>query len=181
MIQTQDPLTLQDALPDFRQTTHIFLPINDCRAPNVPEGGSHWSLLLVSVLDNAAFHYDSLRPSNSYAAQIACNKISIILRRPFRFMDLADSPQQQNGSDCGVFVCLIMDYLLTKRLLLKDSRQKVSMSMNGKDINATKGRRKMMSTIEAFRREGMGGNSRSKSPGTKNGHSPRESPPRIGN
>lgn len=180
MIQTQDPLTLKSALPDFRNTTHIFLPINDCRAPNVPEGGSHWSLLLVSVLDNCAFHYDSLRQSNLFAAQVACNKISIILQLPLRFVDLPDAPQQENGRDCGVFVCLVMEYLLTRRLLLKDSREKVSMSLQGKDIDATRGRRKMISTIEGFRREGLRSSSRSKSPGAGHRHSPRGTPPRIG-
>lgn len=180
MIQTQDPLTLMSALPDFRNTSHIFLPINDCRAPNVPEGGSHWSLLLVSVLDNSAFHYDSLRQSNLPAAQMACHKISIILQRPLRFMDLADAPQQENGRDCGVFVCLVMEYLLTRKLLVQSSKDQVSMSLRGKDIDAAKGRRKMMSTIEGFRREGMRSSSRSKSPGARRGHSPRGSPPRIG-
>ncbi|PQE12677.1 hypothetical protein CJF30_00002533 [Rutstroemia sp. NJR-2017a BBW] len=64
LMQTPNPLDLKQALPDFSKTTHIFLPINDNRNVSVAEGGSHWSLLLVSVVDGVAFHYDSLSPSN---------------------------------------------------------------------------------------------------------------------
>ena len=35
LMQTPDPLTLKDALPNFSRTTHIFLPINDARNVSV--------------------------------------------------------------------------------------------------------------------------------------------------
>ena len=178
IIQTPNPLSLMDALPDFRRTSHIFLPINDCRAPNLPEGGSHWSLLLVSIIDGVAFHYDSLAPANEQSATIACDKLSTILGKQLKFVNLEDSPQQANGSDCGVFVCLEMKHLLMKRLLQRDSRDQVSMTMRGREIDASKGRREMLKLIEEFRREGKRSPSRGGSPFHRNSAS--GSPPRVG-
>jgi sentrin-specific protease 8 len=154
LMQTPDPLTLKDALPNFSRTTHIFLPINDARNVSVAEGGSHWSLLLVSVIDGVAFHYDSLTPSNYNEARLATDKISVLLNRPLRFMNLEDSPQQENSSDCGVYVCIQMRHLLLKRLLSANAREKVSMSMGGKLVDASGGRKEMLKTIEGFRKEG---------------------------
>lgn len=154
LMQTPDPLTLKDALPDFRLTTHIFLPINDAHNVSVAEGGSHWSLLLVSVIDGVAFHYDSLTPSNHNEAMGATNKLSQLLGRPLRFMNLEDSPQQENSSDCGVYVCIQMRHLLLKRLLSANAKEKVSMSMGGKLVDANGGRKEMLKTIEGFRKEG---------------------------
>lgn len=153
-MQTPDPLTLKEALPNFTKTTHIFLPINDCRNPSVAEGGSHWSLLLVSVVDGVAFHYDSLHSANINEAAHATSKISQLLGRPLQFMNLLDSPQQQNSSDCGVFVCIQMRHLLLKKLLQAHAREQVSMSMAGKDVNASNGRKEMLGIIENFRKEG---------------------------
>ena len=154
LMQTPDPRTLREALPTFSKTSHIFLPINDCRNVEVAEGGSHWSLLLVSVVDGVAFHYDSLSPANRTEAQLASNKISQLLGRPIRFINLEDSPQQNNSSDCGVFVCIEMKHLLLKRLLQANSREKVSMSLGGKTIDASGGRKEMLRVIENFRKEG---------------------------
>jgi sentrin-specific protease 8 len=154
LMQTPDPLTLKEALPNFSKTTHIFLPINDARNVSVAEGGSHWSLLLVSVIDGVAFHYDSLSPSNYNEAGLATHKISQLLGRPLRFMNLDDSPQQENSSDCGVYVCIQMRHLLLKRLLSANAKEKVSMSMGGKLVDAAGGRKEMLKIIELFRKEG---------------------------
>ena len=154
LMQTPDPRTLKEALPNFSRTSHIFLPINDCRNVEVAEGGSHWSLLVVSLADQYAFHYDSLNPANRNEAQLVSNKISQLLGKPIRFINLEDSPQQSNSSDCGVFVCIEMRHLLLKRLLQAGSREKVNMSMGGKHIDASAGRKEMLRVIESFRKEG---------------------------
>ncbi|KAL6716216.1 hypothetical protein ACLMJK_005782 [Lecanora helva] len=154
LMQTPDPSTLKEALPNFSRTTHIFLPINDCRNPSIAEGGSHWSLLLVSVLDGVAFHYDSLNPANLTEAHHAARKLEQLLRRRLEFINLTDSPQQCNSSDCGVFVCIQMRHLLLKKLLMANAREKVSMSMGGKTVDAVHGRKEMLRVIEEKRREG---------------------------
>jgi sentrin-specific protease 8 len=154
LMQTPDPLTLREALPNFTLTTHIFLPINDARNVSVAEGGSHWSLLLVSVIDGVAFHYDSMTLSNYNEARLATDKLSRLLGRQLRFMNLDDSPQQENSSDCGVYVCIQLRHLLLRRLLSANAREKVSMSMGGKLVDAVGGRKEMLKIIESFRKEG---------------------------
>lgn len=154
LMKEPDMRQIHSALPDFSKVTHIFLPINDNRNVGVAEGGSHWSLLLVSALDGVAFHYDSLGGSNYSEANLATRKMSQILQRPLRFVNLEDCPQQANGSDCGVFVCLLMRHLLVKRLLCANAREKVSMSMGGKMVDSNGGRKEMMRIIENLRKEG---------------------------
>ena len=170
LMQTADPRTIkvclpptlaikithpyQEALPNFTKTTHVFLPINDSTNPEIAEGGSHWSLLLISVVDGVAFHYDSLPPGNREDADFATRKMSILLGKQLQFIQLDDSPIQENGSDCGVFVCLNMRHLLLKRLLQVRSDEKVSMSMGGRRVDAREGRREIGRIIETYRREG---------------------------
>ncbi|KAF7543006.1 hypothetical protein G7046_g10075 [Stylonectria norvegica] len=154
MMKEPDMRQVGAALPDFSKVTHIFLPINDARNVSVAEGGSHWSLLLVSALDGVAFHYDSLGGVNYSEANLASRKLSQILGRPLKFINLEDTPQQENGSDCGVFVCLLMRHLLVKRLLCANAREKVSMSMGGKMVDSNGGRKEMMRIIESLRKEG---------------------------
>jgi sentrin-specific protease 8 len=154
LLQTPNPMSLKSVLPSFDDTTHIFLPVNDCHNVEVAEGGSHWSLLLVSIVDGVAFHYDSMCPSNLQEAKMLSNHISQLLQRPLRFVNLDDSPQQENGSDCGVFVCLLMQHLLLGRLLQAHARDKISMSMKGKFVDAAGGRKEMLRVIEMFRKEG---------------------------
>lgn len=153
--QTPDPLTLKSALPDFSQSSHIFIPINDNRDVTKPEGGSHWSLLLVSVVDGVAFHYDSLGSGNIYEADTTTKKLAKLLGQPLRFINMEDAPQQENGSDCGVYVCLEMSHLLFKRLLMADAKEKVNMTLTNRDVDPVKGRREMLKIIDGFRREGV--------------------------
>lgn len=173
---TKDPLSLKSALPDFAKTTHVFLPINDCRNVEVAEGGSHWSLLLVSIIDGVAFHYDSLLPCNEPDAKLVTHRISQLLGKPLKFINLNDTPQQDNGSDCGVYVCLLMQHLLISRLLRAHAEKKISMSMGGKEVDASGGRKEMMRIIDQRRKEGERRRSRSHSPYAKASRSP----PRIG-
>ena len=69
-------------------------------------------------------------------------------------MNLDDSPQQENSSDCGIYVCIQMRHLLLNRLLSANSKEKVSMSMAGKYVDANGGRKEMLKIIEALRKEG---------------------------
>ncbi|ESZ96274.1 Ulp1 protease family protein [Sclerotinia borealis F-4128] len=180
MLMTQpDPLALRTALPNFTRTTHIFLPVNDNRNLTEAEGGSHWSLLLISVIDGVAFHYDSLSGSNVQEGILTTRKMSVLLNRPLSFLNLQDTPQQENGSDCGIYVCVIMRHLLLKRLLSANAKEKVSMSMGGKLLDAAGARKEMLKIIEGYRREGerrrSHDESRSSSPFQRNNRSP----PRI--
>lgn len=154
LMQTPDPLALKEALPNFSTTTHVFLPINDNADVTAAEGGSHWSLLLVSVIDGVAFHYDSMSASNDREARSTTMKMEQLLGKKLRFIPMHDSPQQENGSDCGVFVCVLMKHLLLKRLLRADASRKISMSMKDAHINARDGRKQMLKVIEERKKEG---------------------------
>ncbi|GAO13199.1 hypothetical protein UVI_02025490 [Ustilaginoidea virens] len=154
LMKEPDIRHVRAALPDFSKVTHVFLPINDNRNVGVAEGGSHWSLLLVSILDSIAFHYDSLGGANYAEANLATRRMGEICGRSLRFVNLDESPQQENGSDCGVFVCLLMRHLLVKRLLSANAREKVSMSMAGKMVDSNGGRKEMLRIIESLRKEG---------------------------
>ncbi|KAF2134021.1 cysteine proteinase [Dothidotthia symphoricarpi CBS 119687] len=179
LMQTPDPITLKEALPNFSTTTHVFLPVNDNRDVTKAEGGSHWTLLLVSIIDGVAFHYDSMHASNEREARSTTMKLEQLLGKRLRFIPMLDAPQQENGSDCGVFVCILMKHLLLKRLLRADASKKISMSMKDAHINARDGRRTMLRVIEEKRQEGERRRSRSHSPfRPHSAHS--RSPPRVG-
>jgi Ulp1 family protease len=141
-------------LPSFEGITHVFLPINDNIDPTKSEGGSHWSLLLVSIVDGVSFHYDSLSGGNQREAMSINSRLQTLIQRPIRFIQLHDSPQQENSNDCGVFVCLNMRHLLLKRLLQVHTNQKVSMSLGGRRVDSKEGRREMLRLVESFRKEG---------------------------
>lgn len=105
-------------------------------------------------MDGVSFHYDSLPPGNVRKAQFCTQQLSALLNKSLRFINLKDSPEQENGSDCGVFVCLNMRHLLMKRLLMVRSDEKVNMSLGGKKVDAREGRKEIMRIIEDFRKEG---------------------------
>lgn len=174
LLRDEDISSVRHALPSFHKVTHIFLPVNDNRNVGMAEGGTHWSLLLVSVIDGVAFHYDSLGGANYNEARMCALKLGRILGRDLRFQQLNDCPQQANGIDCGIFVCILMRHLLIKRLLNASASEKVSMSMAGKQIDATGGRKEMLKIIESLRKEGIRRvRSASPSSGSKGNATPR--------
>jgi sentrin-specific protease 8 len=120
----------------------------------VAEGGTHWSLLLVSIVDGVAFHYDSMPPGNQQEAHHVTQKMSRLINKPIKFIHLEDSPLQDNSSDCGVFVCVNMRHLLLKRLLLVQTDAKVSMSLGRQEVDASLARKEMLRLIDDLRREG---------------------------
>jgi sentrin-specific protease 8 len=154
LMKNPDIEDIKQALPSLKGVTHIFLPINDNRDVQKAEGGSHWSLLLVSTIDGVAFHYDSLGGANDREAHHCTVQLSHVLGKQLRFQTLNDCPQQENGSDCGVFVCILMRHLLVKRLLNANAKEKVSMSMANKAIDSYGGRKEMMKIVETMRKEG---------------------------
>ncbi|KAK1757904.1 hypothetical protein QBC47DRAFT_167151 [Echria macrotheca] len=173
LMQALDVKNIGGALPNFDKVTHVFLPVNDSRDRERADGGSHWSLLLVSVIDRVAFHYDSLGGANFFEAQKCADRLAKVLRAPLRFHQMEDCPQQENSSDCGVFVCLLMRHLLVKRLLNANADQKVSMSMANKVIDSPGGRKEMLKIIESLRKEGERRRSQSPHP------SSHKTPPRV--
>lgn len=144
-------------LPDLTGVTHMFVPVNDgdqSQEDSRNTGGSHWSLVLVSLVDGVAFYYDSIAGTNLSEARRIIAKLATVLGMELKFIPLNDTPQQENGSDCGVYVCMFMEHLLLKRLLMVHTSEKVSMSMGDRYIDAREGRKKMLRVIEERRKEG---------------------------
>lgn len=157
LMTKQDPLTLKNVFPDFEQKTHAFLPIYKCRPVDVAEDRSHWSLLLVSIVDSVAFHYDSLSPSiysNTEEARLMSSKCGQLLDRKLKFIDLPDSPRQENENDSGVIMCFLMQHLLVFRLLRAHVSDKVSMSTKGMSVDTEGARKEMLRIVEAKRKDG---------------------------
>ncbi|KAG5360849.1 NEDD8-specific protease 2 [Yarrowia sp. B02] len=109
-----DPREVAEFLPDFKHASFIFLPINDNNNVEIVSG-NHWSLLVVSVEDGKAIYYDTVGECNISAARNVADKLGVVLNQKLNFL-VAPTPQQSNGSDCGVYVCEITSLLL-RRLL----------------------------------------------------------------
>jgi len=99
-------------LPDVLDTLSIcekpllLLPINSSEQDHV-DAGTHWSLLVYSVVENTFFHLDSVNGANKKSAE----KVALRLNR-YYCLDAStviiniDIPQQQNSADCGIHVAL---------------------------------------------------------------------------
>jgi sentrin-specific protease 8 len=100
---------------DLHSAALVFIPVNDCT--NIDSGGgSHWSLIVFSRIYSKFMYFDSAGRYNLLAAQNTVQKISKVLMPKTVDgdevdMEVISTPQQKNGSDCGVFTCAIAEYL----------------------------------------------------------------------
>lgn len=124
--------------------------MNNNDDPTIAEGGSHWSLLAISSEHGVALHYDSLNGCNEGEARATTAKLSTLLRarishilinKGLAFYSMP-TPQQDNSSDCGVYVLLATNVLVQRLLDPMDSTQKGSnpWSLENVEFNADKGR-----------------------------------------
>ncbi|XP_064537771.1 sentrin-specific protease 8-like [Drosophila montana] len=87
----------------------IFFALNDNGATE--EGGTHWSLLVLSRPEQTFFHFDSYGNSNTATSIKLMNKVKGMLGmrlaqfRPMRCL------QQANGYDCGIHVICMTDHI----------------------------------------------------------------------
>ena len=114
LAQSPDLAQVESALPPGLTTApYLFLALNNNDDPSVPEGGSHWTLLLVHKTECLALHYDSLACTNEVEARRITTRMSKMLGVQLRYVNM-ETPQQSNGSDCGVYVCLETSALLSR-------------------------------------------------------------------
>ncbi|KAJ1786790.1 Cleavage polyadenylation factor subunit clp1, partial [Coemansia sp. RSA 2399] len=106
--------------PDTFKRELVFIPINGS-AGNPDD--AHWSLLVYVRRHKPTFHYfDSMANANYPHALAVKDALTGLLRRTHRVPDTEEDPplithscpQQENGSDCGIFVVLFAD-ILTRR------------------------------------------------------------------
>lgn len=91
----------------------ILLPVNDNTNFSTSGAGVHWSLLVVDLWTRHGprfIHCDSARNFN---AQIACQLANVrrICLPASTNYENADTPQQVNNTDCGLYVIAIARYI----------------------------------------------------------------------
>ena len=86
-----------------------MIPINDGHAtPSLWQhvgGGTHWSLLVVTVATGVCLHIDSVKGRNQLVAQKVADKIvAKVLCHHNELVSVKEvlTPQQLNGYDCGI-------------------------------------------------------------------------------
>lgn len=80
-------------------------------------------------------------------------KLQPLLGIQLRLQNIEDTPQQDNGSDCGVHVCWAMRHLLVRRLLAVEAEREVDMSLGGKRVDASGVRKDMYKVCEGLRKK----------------------------
>ncbi|KAK3136967.1 hypothetical protein QOZ80_5BG0445740 [Eleusine coracana subsp. coracana] len=91
----------------------ILLPVNDNTEFSTSGAGKHWSLLVIDLWTwhgPRFIHYDSARNFNAKIAYELANVLCHCLPANTRFED-ADTPQQVNNTDCGLYVIEIARYI----------------------------------------------------------------------
>jgi hypothetical protein len=123
------------SLPSFPL---VLFPINNSDSPLLPASGSHWSLLAYVRPLGRFFHFDSSQGMNLAAARRAARAMRPVLTggggggsaaaassssssltssssssssSTAAVEEVASTPQQANGYDCGVHMLMTMDYL----------------------------------------------------------------------
>lgn len=142
------PKDLKGVLPPLENTKFIFLPVNDNDDVESSCAGSHWSLVIISLLDRTALIYDTLERANETEAKQVISQASKYLDVNFQIKIIDKTPQQTNGSDCGVMVGQITSFLLSRLLSLKYLEDHfVNLDMNHVGISAIDGRIFIMGTL----------------------------------
>ncbi|KAK9474920.1 uncharacterized protein V1510DRAFT_411006 [Dipodascopsis tothii] len=114
LANSDDPAGLVSALPPLDRSRYVFMPVNDNQMVEMAEGGSHWSLLVVDRATARAYYYDSLGDANLDDARTVAHKMALLLGVPGLKLYAVRTPQQANGSDCGIMVCMVATCLMRR-------------------------------------------------------------------
>lgn len=122
------PDDVESLLPvdELKSLKLIFLPINFIDEMDVDledaNNGDHWSLGVLSLLDNTLYVYDSMQIDNDEISEIQLKKLvqklqscNTIVHGKLKVRHLK-CDQQQNFDDCGVYVIMITCYLINQLL-----------------------------------------------------------------
>ncbi|VEU20954.1 DEKNAAC101900 [Brettanomyces naardenensis] len=147
-----NPLGLKDALPNLETASFIFMPVNDNIDFDVAEGGSHWSLILFCPKDRKAFIYDSLYEANETESLQLVRNTEKLLNIKMDVITDKHTPQQINGSDCGVLASAITALLLDRIINVEDNTM-INLSLRDVAISAVDARIFILATIVGLMRE----------------------------
>ncbi|CAF0767313.1 unnamed protein product [Rotaria sordida] len=93
---------------DFLEKKFLILPINDNTRVTV-FGGSHWSLLILSIQEKILYHFDSMSLLNDHTAKEVQQKFQAFFHDDHITLINCRCPQQKNGFDCGLYVIVIVE------------------------------------------------------------------------
>jgi len=104
-----------ESLGDFIEPLHlsdkalVMFPINDNDDVDRAEGGSHWSLVAYCRNANVFVHHDSCRGMNAAPAKKLYKAVAGYMgssgsASEASFQECTNSPMQDNGYDCGLYV-----------------------------------------------------------------------------
>lgn len=142
------PKELKGVLPSLETSKFIFLPVNDNDDVEDACAGSHWSLVVISLLDKTALIYDTLERANESEAKHVISQLAKYLGFNFQIRIIEKTPQQINGSDCGIMAGQITGFLLSRLLNLKYLEDHfIDMDLNNVEISAIDGRIFIMGTL----------------------------------
>lgn len=100
-----------DPLLENEKREFIFFALNDNDALE-SSGGSHWSLLVLSIPEKMIFHFDSSNGSNYTQAEELGYKLGRYFTFPLNCsVENVPCLQQNNGYDCGIHVLANVEHL----------------------------------------------------------------------
>lgn len=156
ILHTVDIKTIAEALPSTLDgADFIFIPVNNNSDVQQAEGGSHWSLVVISSEQHNAYYFDSLGISSADLGYLVSRKLAQHLDcRPYNFVKMG-MHQQTNDSDCGPSICLVTK-ILVERILAEDYYNLTIDSLRRKDFNVNGFRKLLSSQITKLRRQCKG-------------------------
>ncbi|RHY06750.1 hypothetical protein DYB25_011758 [Aphanomyces astaci] len=113
MLQCDDDEDLIDLAQglQLKEKSLIVLPVNDRRS--FDSQGSHWALLVYSTAHGFQF-YDSSADHNFDSAMEVAGVLGRALGLPTdSVVRSVPCPQQHNAYDCGMYVCMVAEWLCT--------------------------------------------------------------------
>ncbi|XP_048510686.1 sentrin-specific protease 8 [Athalia rosae] len=111
LTQSSDWEALLDPI-NAKSSSFIFFPLNNCDSRE-SGGGTHWSLLVYSQVENKCFHFDSCQGLNAAAAKNFTQKtLDYFCTKGSDSYHEINCPQQDNGYDCGLYVLCFTDSIV---------------------------------------------------------------------
>lgn len=93
-------LFLKPLMPNNKEV--FFFPVNNNSSSQA--GGTHWSLLVYSRLEESFFSFDSLSDCNKSATITVVAVLKEAFGVPWAGLQFMETLQQTNAWDCGIFV-----------------------------------------------------------------------------
>lgn len=131
----EDTNTIIEPL-ELKDKNYIFIPINNAEKD---EEGSHWSLLFYNKSEKTCYYLDSNKQSNIKHARIVFSKIKNYLCTSDNNhinLRIVDCPQQDNGYDCGIYLLLFVDWLIST-IVVKSQSESIFILNSTKNYNIT--------------------------------------------